>query len=348
MACPMDYLEIKNPPIEGDPFLLARRTCEAAMRAARHVTIDEEALHRLVGELDSETVRNVTKGHMGENCNVGPRDFSSAREAANFAMVFALLQFGHGFRYELHELCGRGASKTITLGVSNLRAEGFSASRLRHVELEQVRTAFELPEDTRIDEFALQIAAVLRQAGEALERTETPDFDAFCRRVLESEEATVAPAATLVRELANTIPAFNDQAAASDGAPVIFLKKATLAVGELNRVAAPHDPRYGKFEDLARAVAPVDNVVPAVLVYHGVLRLSDQLHRIIHQQRQPLPRGVEEAELRASALVVCDRLAEIARQQYSALDLGYYLWLIGKIPEIRRFARHHTKDTVYY
>lgn len=129
---------------------------------------------------------------------------------------------------------------------------------------------------------------------------------------------------------------------------MVFLKKATLAVGELARIAAPHDAFYGNFHDADRAVATVDNVVPAVLVYHGVLQLSDRLHRTIHTERQPLPRGPAEAELRAAALVCCDRIVEIAQHRFTALDLGYYLWLVGKIPEIRRFARHHTKDTVYY
>ncbi len=48
-------------------------------------------------------------------------------------VLFSLLQFGHGFRYELHELCGRGASKTITSGVGNLRQDGLLATRLRQI-----------------------------------------------------------------------------------------------------------------------------------------------------------------------------------------------------------------------
>ncbi len=344
----LKYLDLDYPRIEGDPFRLARETCEHAVRVARDVAIDESRLQHFAEGLDATAVRKVTLGPMGENCDVGAGDFSEAREAANFAVVFALLQFGHGFRYELHDLCGRGASKTITLGVSNLRQGGFSASRLSRVDAEEVRAAFQLPENPLIDEFALQIRGVLRQAGQSLERAEARDFDTFCRRILETEAAAAAPAATLVRELANAFPAFNDQGEASDGSTVVFLKKATLAIGELIRVTAPHDPFYGQFHDQDRAVATVDNVLPAVLVYHRVLRLSDRLHRTIHVERQPLPRGPAEAELRAAALVVCDRLVEMAGRRFSALDLGYYLWLAGKIPEIRRFARHHTKDTVYY
>ena len=272
MSEPLEYLDLQHPPIEGDPFLLARETCRRAVRAARDVAIDEDALRRFAAGLDAPAVRDVAKGHMGENCSVTAGDFAEAREAANFALVFAVLQFGHGFRYELHNLCGRGASRTITLGVSNLRQGGFSASRLSRIENEQVRTAFQLPAHHSIDEFGLQIQGVLRQAGQALERAEAADFETFCRRTLAGEAAAAAPAATLVRELANTFPAFNDQGLAGDGSRVVFLKKATLAVGELARIAAPHDAFYGNFHDADRAVATVDNVVPAVLVYHGVLQ----------------------------------------------------------------------------
>jgi len=36
------------------------------------------------------------------------------------------------------------------------------------------------------------------------------------------------------------------------------------------------------------------------------------------------------------------------KHQFSALNLGYYLWKEGKNPETRQFARRHTPDTVFY
>ena len=72
--------------------------------------------------------------------------------------------------------------------------------------------------------------------------------------------------------------------------------------GELRRLAAPHDGRYRLALDFQQAVAPVDNVIPAMLVYHGILRLSPALYQWIHQQRALLARGPQEAELRAVAL----------------------------------------------
>lgn len=68
----------------------------------------------------------------GENCDTVPDEFRDDRDAVNFAMLFSLLQFGHGFRYELHQFCGRGASQTITLGVRALHTTGdLSTAHLR-------------------------------------------------------------------------------------------------------------------------------------------------------------------------------------------------------------------------
>jgi hypothetical protein len=337
------------PPIDGDPFALARSSCFRAVQVAQDVSIDEAALQRFTAQLDVGAVRDVMKGHMGENCDTVPDEFRHVQGAVNFALVFSLLQFGHGFRYELHRLCGRGASQTITLGVRNLHAGGdLGAARLRCLTAAEIRQAFRLPSDRALDELVMQLLTVLHQAGTVLERLGTEDFAIFCRQGLTTPEARQWPAATLVRQLANHFPAFNDQGVLHDGSRVVLVKKATLAIGELRRLVAPHDRFYNMSQDFHRAIAPVDNVIPAMLVYQGVLRLSPALHQVIHQQRTPLARGPEEAELRAAALVACERIVAAAGDEFTALDLGYYLWRSGKAPGVRQFARHHTKDTIFY
>ena len=151
-----------------------------------------------------------------------------------------------------------------------------------------------------------------------------------------------------MRQLAHHFPAFNDQGVLHDGSRVVLVKKATLAVGELRRLASRHDRRYNVSRDFDQAVAPVDNVIPAMLVYQGILRLSPRLHRIIHQQRIPLARGPQEAELRAVALDTCEQIVAMTDNVFTAMEIGYYLWLSGKEAGARQFARHHTQDTVFY
>lgn len=346
---PLHWGMDEMPPIEGDPFALARSSCLHAVQVARDVSIDEAALQQFAAQLNVGAVRDVMRGHMGENCDTVPDEFRHVRDAVNFALVFSLLQFGHGFRYELHRLCGRGASQTITLGVRALRSKGdLCAARLRSITAMEIQQAFSLPRDPTLEELARQLLTVLHQAGTVLERLGMEDFHAFCCQVLPLPEATHRPAATLVRQLANHFPAFNDQGVLHDGSRVVLVKKATLAIGELRRLAAPHDRFYSLPQDFHRAIAPVDNVIPAMLVYHSVLRLSPALHQVIRQQRTALARGPKEAELRAVALVACERIVAAAGDQFTPLDLGYYLWRSGKTPGTCQFARHHTKDTIFY
>lgn len=234
------------PPLEGAPFVLARSSCRHAVQVARDVAIDEAALQRFSAQLDVRAVQDILHGTMGENCDTVSDEFRHGQDAVNFALLFSLLQFGYGFRYELHRLCRRGASQTITLGVRTLHGTG------------------------------------------------------------------------------------------------------DLGAARLRRLAAPHDQRYDLSQDAHQAIAPVDNVIPAMLVYQGILRLSPTLHQIIHQQRVPLARGPQEAELRAVALASCEQIVAATGDTFTALDLGYYLWRSGKEAGARQFARHHTQDTVFY
>ena len=335
--------------LEGTPFVLARSSCRHATLVARDVSIDEAALQRFCRQLDVRTVQNILQGSMGENSDTLYGQFCNGRAAANFALFFSLLQFGHGFRYDLHRLCGRGASQTITLGVRALHATGeLSAAGLRCLRVADIQQAFGLPPHSALIRLVRQLHIVLQQAGMVLERLGLQDLSAFCQRVIRMPEAKEQPAATLVRQLANQFPAFNDQGVLHDGSRVVLVKKATLAVGELRRLAAPHDSRYGFSQDFHEAIAPVDNVIPAMLVYHGILRLSPMLHRIIHLQRLPLARSPLEVELRAVALDACERMVAATGRTFTSLELGYYLWRSGKEKGARQFARHHTQDTVFY
>jgi hypothetical protein len=337
------------PPLEGDPFALARSSCHHAVQVARDVSIDEPALQRFAAQLDVEAVHDIQDNSMGENCDTVPDEFRHGYEAVNFAVLFSLLQFGHGFRYALHQHCQRGASQTITLGVRTLDATGdLSATRLRRLTAADIQQAFQLPPVPALMALVQQLQTVLHQAGIVLEGLGLEDFAAFGQRALQLPAAAQAPAAILVQQLAQYFPAFNDQGMLHDGSRVVLVKKATLAIGELRRLAAPHDARYRLAQDFHQAIAPVDNVIPAMLVYHGILCLSPTLYQRIHQQHALLARGPQEAELRAVALAACEQIVAATGNAFSALNLGYYLWRSGKEAGARQFARHHTQDTVFY
>ena len=43
-----------------------------------------------------------------------------------------------------------------------------------------------------------------------------------------------------------------------------------------------------------------------------------------------------------------EEIVAASGEAFTALEIGYYLWRSGKEAQARRFARHHTKDTVFY
>ena len=201
-----------TPPLSGDPFTLARSSCRHAAQVARDVFIEEAALQRFAAGMEPAAVRDLPHGSMGENCDTAPADFTGAKEAANFALLFCLLQFGHGFRTTLHRRCGRGASQTITRGVRALHASGgLKAARLRQITATEVPQAFVLPATPDLAVLVQQLETVLHQAGSVLEGLGLEDFAAFCQRVWEAPASAETPAATLVGQLVRTFPAFNDQ-----------------------------------------------------------------------------------------------------------------------------------------
>lgn len=84
-----------------------------------------------------------------------------------------------------------------------------------------------------------------------------------------------------------------------------------------------------------------------MLVKFGVLVLAPSLQSHI-QARKMLPRGPEEAELRAVAIHACEQITERCGRKFNSAQLAYYLWKIGKDGENRKWERHLTKDTIYY
>ncbi len=118
-------------------------------------------------------------------------------------------------------------------------------------------------------------------------------------------------------------------------------------------------------------------MIPAVLRKLDVLVLAEPLVALIDSGTAVLPKGATESELRAAALVACDRIAAASGGRFTALELDYYLWTIGvydavhaivcrcvcvscglcpcgayrvtgKEPEYRSVQRHATTDTIFY
>jgi hypothetical protein len=79
-----------------------------AALSAPQVTISDEGVAKFVAELDMERFRTVSSAVV-----TMPLAFDSVDAATNFWVTLNLLNFGSGFRHDLHTLQGRGAYETM-------------------------------------------------------------------------------------------------------------------------------------------------------------------------------------------------------------------------------------------
>ena len=98
----------------------------------------------------------------------------------------------------------------------------------------------------------------------------------------------------------------------------IFLKRAFLFFMMLNR-------RMGWFkEDIHKLPIPADYQIPKMLKWLGCIKYSSKLSCDIMEGKL-IPKGsLEECELRATSIMVCKRLSELA--DCSMADVDNYLW----------------------
>lgn len=114
------------------------------------------------------------------------------RAQVNYWAVLNLLNFGSGYRHELHALTDRGAYETMMFGVLGLFLGGcaFDANWMRYVSLHDVSTYFQLPLDHEVKVMAAvyesrpgplrplaeRIMRVLNETGERLAAMNCPDI----------------------------------------------------------------------------------------------------------------------------------------------------------------------------
>jgi hypothetical protein len=78
-----------------------------------------------------------------------------------------------------------------------------------------------------------------------------------------------------------------------------------------------------------------------------MLQYDEELEGRINRGEE-LPAGQQDCELRAAALVACDRIVAASKGRLGALELDFYLWRVGKEDRFRGLERHATRDTFFY
>jgi hypothetical protein len=304
-----------------------------------------------------------------------PLVFDSKSQEINFISLLQLLNFGSGYRKELHEITGRGAYDTMCFGLMNAHISGINMDTLfmKEVDVQTIASLFQLPllehnrsaiSDTSVVSarsnlryLAEQIRDVLIDTGLILERHGYNDMSDLVFHLCQEEEP--ASAANLVKSLAELIPAFSDITTSLRGKRIFILKKAQLLAAELYRRFHTEDVRFN-FEDIDDLTIFADNVVPAVLRELGILIYDESLASRVDQEGLLRKDERLDLQLRAASISACEQILQTMRDSLiprvdatrsripRAMDLDFYLWTMGKQPSYRSIKRHRTQDTVFY
>ena len=133
-------------------------TCETVAKTSKYVHVSEEGIKTFIASLQTDpwykemlesTYKDDGKSEIVVfgSCD-SPQDvvptFSSPEAEINFLTCYGLLQFGGGFRNELHAAVNRGASDTMTLGLVHLynTLKTLDAESLSCVDISTIHSAF--------------------------------------------------------------------------------------------------------------------------------------------------------------------------------------------------------------
>lgn len=117
-----------------------------------------------------------------------------------------------------------------------------------------------------------------------------------------------------------------------------FYKRAQIVASDLTLAGV------ARFDDVDRLTIFADNVVPHVLRVDGVLRYAPELAAAI-DAGELLPPGAAEREIRACAVVACERIA--AELGVPPRMLDNWLWNRGQQARYKAIPRHRTRTTAY-
>ncbi len=111
--------------------------------------IDTKALNDYCSTLDLAKLQSPSTSHRP----AFPLKFTNQSQEINFYAVLDVLNFGSGYRKELHQLCRRGAYDTITFGLIAMHLSGvvLNSDFLVGIKVMDVQNYFGIPIDQEFE-----------------------------------------------------------------------------------------------------------------------------------------------------------------------------------------------------
>src|SRR3954449_4630274 len=284
----------------------ARRACAQIAATARHVRIDLDSAAAI--EAGPDPALDPERHYLE----------GSREDVIAYVLTLDTINFGSGWFPTLRKRPGCSGYFTVAWGLADrFRAHGpWTNAELRAMHAEQIAATLGQSPD---HELMGLFAQALRQLGAFLAE----------RSVLDLVREAGGSAEQLAGLLASGMTMYADRG---------FYKRAQIV---------PHDlalAGVAEFADLDRLTIFADNLVPHVLRVDGVLDVDERLAAHIDAGRLLRP-GPQERELRAAAVVACERAK--GRLAMTARDLDHALWMKGQGERYKAGPRPRCR-TIFY
>ena len=346
-------------------------SCSFVRDNASHVKINTEGIEEFVSEIDWESWAKLSRPVSF------PLNFTSVVEEVNFIALINILNFGSGFRRDLHKHHeSRGAFNTILRGVMTLfLTRKLNTDFLCQVEIHDIAESFDLKtewdkpvdstgvitirEKTELHEFAALICKSLNELGSVLRgRLVDGGVGEYIEQKLVRHKDDPNRMTILIEDLIKSFPASLNDVRRYKDHDVFIYKKVQILCCDLFMCLANKDSKYN-FPNILQLTVFSDNVLPCVLEKFKILQYSEALNRRIQDNKQIKQGDEMEIELRTVAIVACEEIlhrwndAEKNKREdkdkfnMNVLTLDYYLWRKGKDEGWRDRPRHYTRSIFY-
>lgn len=313
-----------------------RRSTARVVRAAKHVSIDEEALKvEIRGHPDMYKVPPDL-----DWAPEGGYHYRNAEDpdlTAQYVLVLDALNFCFwpATGYEYAELAGSLKSTILK------NSKAFSAESLSTITASEVTRWLQPSEVQHVDvPLAETRARLLNEVGRALSKS----FSGLASNLIRSAQGS---AANLVHLVTQHFPGFRDHAIYG-GDQVFFYKRAQIFTADV--FLCFKGQGLGKFSDIADLTCFADYRLPQLMFHLGVLKYDDDLKSQVLAKNEIIAGSTQELEIRA-ATVQCVEIMkqEIARvhQPLLSLQLDNLLWERGE-SQLSVLPPHHRTLTIYY
>lgn len=306
-------------------------SCQEVMKKAKYVTIQEENLKQLVKNMKIEKQTHWMS-------NIKEINSFSIQEMVHFLLIYHAIGFSYWgepkWTIEYKEKQYDGAIGLIMAFCKELEQ---NPSFLQFHQLEKTT----LKDWERILQGNTKIP-MLEERYECIQEIShtvtTQMNNNFYEQIkdLDKDEE-------LFQSIIQNFPSFTDKAEYDDK-PVYFYKRAQLLTSD---ILYWKKQKEGKEIINQNLVGCADYKIPQVLRNLNIVMYTKELADLIDKQVEIPKQSKYEIEIRASMIVVIQKIKEIVGNCYSNIEINDYLWLKGQEKGNKKFPYHRTRTIAY-